>query len=94
MSNWSVDALGRPRERPAGANSFAFMWSIPNLIPLSGEEVFRMWGILKDYEFRSTHGAFLGQDVEDEGIKGRVLESAKIQTKFMGWVAQEKWAGV
>jgi hypothetical protein len=37
-------------------------------------------------EFGSTHGAFLGADIEDkERIKGRVLESMLIQARFMGY---------
>ena len=91
LGSWKVDALDNARTRPEGMNTFAFLWSIPNSIPLSGEEVFRMWGILKGYEFRSTHGAFLGQDIFDENIKARVLESAKIHTRFIGWAKQESW---
>jgi len=91
LGSWKADALGQPRDRPPGLNSFAFLWSIPNMIPLSGEELHRMWSILKKYEFWSTHGAFLGVDIEDEGVKGRVLESMKIQTKFMGWTGQAAW---
>ncbi|KAJ9151815.1 Metallo-beta-lactamase family protein [Pleurostoma richardsiae] len=85
LGSWATDALGTPRGRPAGMNSFAFMWSIPNFIPLSPEEIARMWGILKKYDFKSTHGAFLGQDIEAVDVKKRVLDSMQIQTKFMGW---------
>ncbi|EOO03243.1 putative metallo-beta-lactamase family protein [Phaeoacremonium minimum UCRPA7] len=85
MGSWETDALGNPRSRPEGMNSFSFMWSIPNFIPLSADEIARMWSILKDYEFKSTHGAFLTQDIEAADIKKRVLDSMQIQTKFMGW---------
>jgi hypothetical protein len=85
MANWKFNALGEPRERPKGANTFAFMWSIPNMIPLNAEEVVRMWDILKNYDFTSTHGAFVGQDIEDEQIKARVLQSMQIQAKAMGY---------
>ena len=85
MANWTVNALGEPRQRPKGANSFAFMWSIPNYIPLSADEIIRMWGILKEYSFTSTHGAFVGQDIVDDDVKGRVLQSMQIQTKYMGY---------
>jgi hypothetical protein len=94
MGSWKTDALGNPRQRPEGMNTFAFMWSIPNSIPLSGEEVFRMWSILKKYDFRSTHGAFATQDIEDENIKQRVLDSMKIQTKYAGWANQHAWNDV
>lgn len=89
MGNWETDAVGTKREghlgRTQGANSFAFMWSIPNMIPLSPEEISGMWDVLGKHQFRSTHGAFMGHDIEDEKIKARVLESAKIQVSRMGW---------
>lgn len=83
-SNWSVDALGNPRERPKGVNTFSFLWSIPNMIPLSADEISRMWDILRNYNFKSAHGLFPGADIRDEGIKGRVLESMQIQIRAMG----------
>lgn len=85
MANWKVNALGEARERPKGANSFAFMWSIPNMIPLSPDEIVRMWDILKNYHFTSTHGAFVGQDIEDVDVKARVLQSMQIQIRSMGY---------
>lgn len=66
-------------------NTFAFMWSIPNMIPLSPEEISHMWDVLGRHDFVSTHGAFMGQDVEDVRVKERVLESMKIQVARMGW---------
>ncbi|KAJ4390200.1 hypothetical protein N0V85_007460 [Neurospora sp. IMI 360204] len=84
LSNWEVNALGEPRSRPKDTNSYSFMWSIPNMIPLSADEIARMWGIWKKYDFKSTHGLFLGQDIEDVNVKKRVLESAQIQLKMMG----------
>ncbi|KAH8883816.1 metallo-beta-lactamase family protein [Thozetella sp. PMI_491] len=85
IANWKVNALGETRSRPPGVNSFAFMWSIPNMIPLNADEIARMWRILKRYDFRSTHGAFITTDVEDDQIKQRVLDSMRIQVKYMGW---------
>ncbi|KAK5663559.1 hypothetical protein OQA88_3990 [Cercophora sp. LCS_1] len=85
MANWRVNALGEPRERPPGVNTFAFMWSIPNYIPLGPDDISRMWDILKEYTFTSTHGAFVGQDVEDVQVKDRVLDSMRIQLKSMGY---------
>ncbi|CAK7268417.1 hypothetical protein SEPCBS119000_003053 [Sporothrix epigloea] len=94
LGSWATDALGQPRERPPGMNSFAFMWSIPNMIPLSGDEVFAMWAILKHHNFTSTHGAFVGVDVVDPKIKQRVLESMQIQTQYAGWTGQDAWKTV
>jgi hypothetical protein len=85
MGKWNVDAKGGTRNKPPGLNSFSFMWSIPNMIPLSAKEIVHMWDVLKDLEFISTHGAFTGQDIEDEGVKGRVLESMQIQVRHMGY---------
>ncbi|KAL2147228.1 hypothetical protein VTI28DRAFT_183 [Corynascus sepedonium] len=84
-SNWTIDALGRPRERPKGVNTFSFMWSIPNMIPLSADEVVRMWEIIKDYDYKSAHGPFLGWDIEGEDLKARMLESMQIQVRAMGY---------
>ncbi|KAF4122026.1 Lactamase B [Geosmithia morbida] len=84
MGDWSVDGAGRARGRPPGMNTFAFMWSIPNMIPLRAEELVRMWGVLRGYEFRATHGAFAGTDIEDGEIRERVRESMAIQAASMG----------
>ncbi len=43
----------------------------------------RMWGILKGHDFARTHGAIMGDDIEDVSLKGRVLESMKIQARHM-----------
>ncbi|KAH7305977.1 metallo-beta-lactamase family protein [Stachybotrys elegans] len=87
IGRWEADATGAARAKPPGLNSFSFMWSIPNMIPLSASELARMWEILKAYEFRSTHGAFVGMDIEDAGVKGRVLDSMKIQASYMGYTS-------
>lgn len=85
VGNWEFDAMGSPRSRPPGMNSFAFMWSIPNMIPLSADEVAQMWERLKGHEFRSTHGAFIGHDIENPDVKHRILSSMQIQVSRMGW---------
>ncbi|KAL2675669.1 hypothetical protein Neosp_011859 [[Neocosmospora] mangrovei] len=89
VGGWEVDATGTSRSKPPGLNSFSFLYSIPNFIPLNLDEMSRMWGILKKYEFRATYGGFAGMDIEDEGVKGRVLESMKIQAKHMGYGESE-----
>lgn len=96
LGSWETDAVGTRREpaggldqrhlgRPEGMNTFAFMWSIPNMIPLSPEDISQMWAVLSKHEFTSTHGAFMGQDIEDGRIKEKVLESMQIQIRNMGW---------
>lgn len=61
--------------RPKGTTSYAFMWSIPNMIPLPPNELAHMWSVLKNYDFISTHGAFVGTEIEAPDVKDRVLES-------------------
>lgn len=97
LGSWETDATGAKRTteeqqhlgRPQGMNSFVFMWSIPNMIPLPPDKIAAMWRILERHEFRSTHGAFMGQDMEDEEIRKRVLESMQIQIRAMGWSGHE-----
>ncbi|UPK98530.1 hypothetical protein LCI18_009465 [Fusarium solani-melongenae] len=89
VGGWEVDATGTSRSKPPGLNSFSFLYSIPNFIPLNLDEMSRMWGILKKYDFRATYGGFTGMDIEDEGVKGRVLESMKIQARHMGYGESE-----
>lgn len=61
------------------------------MIPLSPDEIMGMWNVLKDSNFESTHGAFVGTDIRDGGggsrkkVKQRVLESMQIQVKYMGY---------
>jgi len=74
----------KEKPRPKGMNSFSFMWSIPNMIPLPPDVIAQMWSVLKKYQFKSTHGAFVGTDIVADDIKGRVLESMKIQIKGEG----------
>jgi hypothetical protein len=91
MGDWSKGPGGGEQARPDGMNSFSFMWSIPNMIPLSADEVVGMWEVLKRHDFTSTHGAFVGQELVDggngskKGVKQRVLESMQIQVRRMGW---------
>ncbi|KAI1401778.1 beta-lactamase-like protein [Hypoxylon fuscum] len=86
LGSWNTDAVGTARARPAGMNSYAFMWSIPNMIPLEPDQLARMWSTLKMYDFSSTHGAFLNTDVVKTvaEMKHSVLESMQIQTRHMG----------
>ncbi|UZP36490.1 hypothetical protein NXS19_004306 [Fusarium pseudograminearum] len=85
VGNWDIDATGAERpSRPPGLNSFSFLWSIPNFIPLGVDEMARMWRALKDVEFNATYGGFMGMDIEHEDVKERVLESMKIQAGFIG----------
>ncbi|RAL60463.1 hypothetical protein DID88_000238 [Monilinia fructigena] len=91
LGDWSKGPGGGENARPDGMNSYAFMWSIPNMIPLNVDEVLGMWEVLKPHNFSSTHGAFMNTDVVDgsngseKGVKQRILESMQIQVRRMGW---------
>ncbi|KAI0473362.1 beta-lactamase-like protein [Xylariaceae sp. FL0804] len=92
MGSWAADARGHVRDgggsggRPRGMNSFAFMWSIPNMIPLAPDELARMWRVLGRHAFRSTHGAFVGTEIHGTSaeMRRRVLESMQIQIRYSG----------
>jgi len=91
LGDWSRGVGGGKEARPEGMNSYAFMWSIPNMIPLSAEDIIGMWNVLKKFDFNSTHGAFAGTDIYDggngerSGVKARVLGSMQTQVRKMGW---------
>ncbi|MCJ1287372.1 hypothetical protein MMC26_006721 [Xylographa opegraphella] len=72
-------------DRLPGTTSYAFMWSIPNFIPLPPQKVMQIWRAVRPFEFTSTHGAFVDTDVRGGDVKRRVLESAKIQVRAEGW---------
>lgn len=55
------------------------------MIPLPPDEIFKIWEAIKPFNFDTTHGAFHGMDVRDAGLKGRMLESMKIQVRGEGW---------
>ncbi|KAK4937276.1 hypothetical protein LTR10_022033 [Elasticomyces elasticus] len=71
-------------DRPADTASFTFMWSYPNMIPLPPEEVYGIWKSVAGLEFEDTHGAFWSRDTRGQSKK-RVLDSAKIFIRFMGY---------
>ncbi|OBT93146.1 hypothetical protein VE01_09186 [Pseudogymnoascus verrucosus] len=74
----------RPHERPKGMNSFAFMWSYPNMIPLPPRALASMWRVLSRYSFTAVHAGFPGLDIEDDDVKKRVWESMGIQVGAEG----------
>ncbi len=84
LGKYNVDATGAPRQPPPGLSSFSFLWSIPNRIPLSADEMARMWDVLHHYDFHATHSSFPNTSIQSPSVKASVLESMKIQSKFMG----------
>ena len=73
-----------PHPRMPGQTSYAFQWSIPNMIPLSPDDILKIWKAIEGFEFDTTHGAFLGMEVRDGGLKRRVVVSMQIQTRVGG----------
>ena len=61
------------------------------MIPLSANEIASMWTALKEHDFESTHGAFVGTEISSGSggsrsvVKKRVLESMQVQVRRMGW---------
>jgi len=78
-----------PHPRPPGQTSYAFMWAIPNMIPLPPNTIFDMWKAIAPFSFNTTHGAFVGMDVRDKALKKRMLESMQIQVRIGGWKTHE-----
>ncbi|KAL4932761.1 putative metallo-beta-lactamase domain protein [Aspergillus undulatus] len=72
-------------DRPAGTASFTFMWSYPNMIPLSADDVHGIWKAIKHTVFDITRGAFVGMDTDTDSKK-RMLDSAQIFVKSMGYL--------
>jgi hypothetical protein len=73
------------KDRLPGTTSYSFMWSYPNMIPLSPEAILGIWQAIKDWEFWETYGGFPGQDVRGENdLRVRVLESMKIWVGGLG----------
>ncbi|KAL4949730.1 beta-lactamase-like protein [Aspergillus filifer] len=72
-------------DRPEGTASFTFMWSYPNMIPLSADDVHGIWNAIKDTDFEITRGAFIGMDTDTDSKK-RMLDSAQIFVKSMGYL--------
>ncbi|KAF1812402.1 hypothetical protein P152DRAFT_34692 [Eremomyces bilateralis CBS 781.70] len=72
------------KDRPTGTNSYSFMWSYPNMIPLSPDEIWPIWKSIKPFEFDTTHGAFHGLTIRDKDAKKRMLDSMQIQVRRSG----------
>lgn len=64
-----------PHPRPQDQTSYSFLWSIPNMIPLTPDEIMGIWRTIKPYNFHTTYGAFSGMDIRDKDLKRRVFHS-------------------
>jgi hypothetical protein len=78
-------SASNPNGRTPGTNSYVFMYSYPNMLPLPPDTLVSMWQVLKMADFESTHGSFAGKVVRDKNLKARVLESMQIQARNEGY---------
>jgi hypothetical protein len=90
----TIRSAQNPDPAKPGVASYSFMWSIPNWIPLDPEKIVHIWRAIKPYRFTATFGVFQGSHVAEKpgqrmSLKERVLESAKIQIRAMGWTEHE-----
>ncbi|KAL2400433.1 hypothetical protein ABEF95_006469 [Exophiala dermatitidis] len=71
--------------------SYQFLWSIPNMIPLPPDTVLQIWKALKPFDFKATYGVMakisnvFEKPDQTPSLKERVLQSAKIAVKAMGY---------
>jgi len=91
----TVPSASNPDPAKPGVASYSFMWSIPNWIPLPPDKILKIWKALKPFDFEATYGVFavisnLKQKPEHRmTLKARVLESAKIAVRSMGYTQHE-----
>ncbi|KAF1944054.1 hypothetical protein EJ02DRAFT_372141 [Clathrospora elynae] len=71
-------------KRLPDTTTYSFMWSYPNMIPLSPSAIHGIWKALKPFDFNTTYGGFAGQNVSRPDLKKQVLESMKIFLKIGG----------
>jgi glyoxylase-like metal-dependent hydrolase (beta-lactamase superfamily II) len=57
-------------------NYVSFMWSFPNLVPLSGPAVEKIGATLEPFEFETIYGPFFDRDIRN-GAKNAVRRSVK-----------------
>lgn len=79
-----------PDPAKPGQITFMFLWSIPNMIPLSPDEVLRIWRVLKPWDFKATYGVMakwsncFEKKTDRKSLKERLLDSAQIAVRAMG----------
>jgi hypothetical protein len=72
-------------------NSHPFPYTVPNFVPLDLDSILRIWRAIKPFDFHTTYGNMVDTMVVRERsgqrmtVKERVLESAKIAVKMIGW---------
>ena len=81
--------VASPNKHGRGHTSYTFMWSIPNAIPLSPDQILQIWRRLKGYEIEATYGFTTVRYRGGASIPERILESAKVCVRAMGWKEHE-----
>lgn len=87
----TIPSSRNPDPAKPGVSSYAFMYSIPNFIPLAPDAILQVWLAIKPYDFVVTYG--LMKEIEEVrempehrmSLKQRVLESAKIHCRHVGF---------
>ncbi|RMZ80030.1 hypothetical protein DV738_g2997, partial [Chaetothyriales sp. CBS 135597] len=80
---------------PRQTQTYAFLWSIPNYIPLPPNDILRIWRRLKPLEFKATYGVvaklsnLFERDGDPVSLKQRLLDSVKLAVKAMGYEQHE-----
>lgn len=84
-----------PKPAKPGQITYMFLWSIPNMIPLSPDEILRIWRVLKPWDFKATYGVMakwsnvFEKDTDPKPLKERLLDSAKLAVQAMGQTEHE-----
>ena len=84
-----------PDPAKPGQLTYMFLWSIPNMIPLSPDEILRIWRVLKQWDFQATYGVMakwsnvFEKTTDRKTLKERLLDSTKIAVQAMGYTEHE-----
>lgn len=84
---FAVPTGDQPDPTRPGIPTFSFMWSVPNMIPMSPDKVLGIWQAMKGFEFKVAYGLLgtLKEKGLPRSLPQRVLDSAKIFVKHMGY---------
>ncbi|EGN96189.1 hypothetical protein SERLA73DRAFT_112356 [Serpula lacrymans var. lacrymans S7.3] len=75
-------------DRQEGTVSFGFLWSYPNMIPLSPAAISHIVKAIQPFSFDIAHGMIPGAEVK-RNAKAKVIESARTIISAMGYRWEE-----
>lgn len=85
---WVAASAHSPHPRPPEHPTFAFLWSIPNQLPLGPDAVNGIWQALKHVEFTKVYGLIpAAQCQDDSGFRARLLKSIQLHLRCAGYTA-------